>query len=90
MIQSPCMNQVATITSKKQLTIPSAIFNKASLRIGQKVLVSEDNGRLIIAPSEALVEELSGILTMPKNWKGKVLNRIINDSKKEYFKNRVK
>ena len=84
------MNQVATITSKKQLTIPSAIFNKASLKIGQKVLVSEDNGRLIITPSEALVEELAGMLTMPRNWKGKALNQIVDDSKKEYFKNRLK
>lgn len=60
------MNQVATITSKKQLTIPVAIFNKIGLRIGQKVLISEDKGRLLITPAEKLVEELAGILTMPK------------------------
>lgn len=81
------MNQVATITSKKQLTIPAAIFNKTGLKIGQKVLVSEDNGRLLITPTEKLVEELAGILTMPKKWKDKTLNQITEDSKKEYFRN---
>ena len=84
------MNQVATITSKKQLTIPVAIFNKIGLRIGQKVLISEDNGNLLITPAEKLVEELAGILTMPKKWKNKTLNQVIEDSKKEYFRNHKK
>jgi bifunctional DNA-binding transcriptional regulator/antitoxin component of YhaV-PrlF toxin-antitoxin module len=84
------MNQVATITSKKQLTIPVAIFNKIGLRIGQKVLVSEDKGRLLVTPAEKLVEELAGILTMPKKWKNKTLNQVIEDSKMEYFRNHKK
>ena len=84
------MNQVATITSKKQLTIPVAIFNKIGLKIGQKVLVSEDNGHLLITPAEKLVEELAGILTMPKKWKDKTIDQIIEDSKKEYFRNHKK
>ena len=84
------MNQVATITSKKQLTIPVAIFNRIGLRIGQKVLISEDNGRLLVTPAEKLVEELAGILAMPKKWKDKTLNQVIEDSKKEYFKNHKK
>ena len=84
------MNQVATITSKKQLTIPVAIFNKIGLRIGQKVLVSEDNGRLLVTPAEKLVEELAGILTMPKKWKSKTLDQVIEDSKMEYFRNHKK
>lgn len=84
------MNQVATITSKKQLTIPAAIFNKIGFKIGQKVLVSEDNGHLLITPTEKLVEELAGILTVPKKWKSKSLNQVIEDSKKEYFRNHKK
>lgn len=84
------MNRLATITSKKQLTIPAGIFNKMGLKIGQKVLVSEDKGHLLITPAEKLVEELAGILTMPKKWKGKTLDQIIEDSKKEYFSNHKK
>lgn len=60
------------------------------LKIGQKVLVSEDNGNLLITPAEKLVEELAGILTMPQKWKNKNLDQIIEDSKKEYFINHKK
>lgn len=84
------MNRIATITSKKQLTIPAGIFNKMGLKIGQKVLVSEDNGHLLITPAEKLVEELAGILAMPRKWQGKTLNHIIEDSKKEYFRHHKK
>lgn len=84
------MNRLATITSKKQLTIPVGIFKRMGLKIGQKVLVSEDKGHLLITPAERLVEELAGILTMPKKWKSKNLDQVIEDSKKEYFRNHKK
>lgn len=84
------MNQVATITSKKQLTIPAAIFNKIGLKIGQRVLISEDRGHLFITPTEKLVEDLAGVLALPKKWKNKNLNQIIEDAKKKYFKDHKK
>lgn len=80
------MNQLATITSKKQLTLPAALFRKAGLRIGQKVIVSEENGRLILTPAERLVEELAGSVPMPKKWKGKNIDAIVEQAKDEYFK----
>lgn len=80
------MTQSATITSKKQLTLPTKLFEKAGLRIGQKVLISEEGGRLIITPSERLVEELAGSVPVPKRWKGKDINTIIEEAKNEYFK----
>lgn len=80
------MTQMATITSKKQLTLPAELFRKAGLRVGQKVIVSEENGRLVLTPAEKLVEELAGFLSMPKKWKGKSLNRIIEESTEEYFR----
>lgn len=80
------MPQMATITSKKQLTIPASLFYEAGLYIGQKVIVSEENGRLILTPAERLVEELAGSVPMPAKWKGKKLDRIIDDARDEYFK----
>lgn len=81
------MNYLATITSKNQLTLPIVLFKKAGFRIGQKISVSEDSGRLVLTPAEMLIEELAGSLKMPKKWKGKSLDRIIEESKIEYFKN---
>lgn len=80
------MSQMATITSKKQLTIPASLFYEAGLYIGQKVIVSEENGSLKITPAERLVEELAGSVPMPAKWRGKNLDHIIEEAKDEYFK----
>lgn len=79
------MTQLATITSKKQLTLPSEVFKKAGLRIGQKVIVSEENGHLLITPAEVLVEELAGSVKIPKRLRSKDIDQIIEESKKQYF-----
>lgn len=80
------MLEFVTITSKRQLTLPSKLAKKLSLKAGQKMAVTEDDGRLILTPAEANVEKLAGTLTIPTNWQGKNMDRIIEDSKKEYFK----
>lgn len=82
------MNQMATITSKKQLTLPAALFKKAGFRIGQKVIVSEENGSLRIESAEALVEKLAGSVPIPKKWQGKNLDQIIDEARDEYFRNK--
>lgn len=79
------MTQMATITSKKQLTIPAAIFRQIGLEIGQRVIVSEENGSLKITPAERLVEQLAGSVPMPKKWKGKDIDEIIEEARNEYF-----
>lgn len=80
------MNQLATITSKKQLTIPSFIFRNQRLSVGQKVVVSETAEGILITPADQLVEELAGSLNMPKKWQGKNLDTIISEAKTAYFK----
>lgn len=80
------MNYVATITSKNQLTIPIGLVKKVGLMVGQKISVSEENGRLILTPMERLVEELAGSLSIPKKWQGKDVDEIIEEAKREYFR----
>lgn len=82
------MSQMATITSKKQLTIPAEIFRKAGLEIGQRVIVTEENGSLKITSAERLVEELAGSVPIPKKWKGKDLDQIIDEARDEYYKSK--
>lgn len=79
------MNQMATITSKNQLTLPMALFKRAGFKIGQKVIVTEEDGSLKITPAEKLVEELAGSVPIPAKWRGKNLDRIIEEAKNEYF-----
>ncbi len=82
------MSQMATITSKKQLTIPAEVFRKAGLQIGQRVIVSEENGSLKITSAEALVEKLAGSVPIPKKWQGKDLDQIIDEARDEYFRSK--
>lgn len=88
MLQFHCMNQSATITSKLQLTIPAVIARKVGITRGDKVTVSEEDGRIILTPMRQLVEELSGSLAMPEKWKGKDIDKIIKEAKQEYFQNK--
>lgn len=84
-LQLPCMTYVATITSKNQLTLPARLFVETGLRRGQKVIVSEEDGKIILTPAEKLVEELAGSVPVPKEWKGKGIDQIIEESREEYF-----
>ncbi len=80
------MNQMATITSKKQLTLPAELFRRAGFKIGQKLIISEENGHLILTSAEKLVEELAGSIPVPKEWAGKNIDQIIEEARDEYFK----
>ncbi len=84
------MSQMSTITSKKQITLPVDAFRKAGFREGQKIIVTEENGRLILTPAEKLVEELAGSLPMPKEWEGRDINEIVEEGISEYFNEKYK
>ncbi|OGD83058.1 hypothetical protein A3A54_00280 [Candidatus Curtissbacteria bacterium RIFCSPLOWO2_01_FULL_39_62] len=79
------MSQIATITSKRQLTIPVALFKKARLKEYQKVLVEEEGGIIKIQPTINKVLRLSGSVKIPKRLKDKTLKQVIEISKGEYF-----
>ncbi|MBI2086259.1 hypothetical protein HYT74_02875 [Candidatus Daviesbacteria bacterium] len=40
----------------------------------------------MLTPAEKLIEELAGSVPMPKKWKGKDIDTIIEEAKEEYFK----
>lgn len=80
------MYKIATITSKKQITLPARLFKKAGFTNGQKVLVSEEDGKLIITSVIRLVEDLAGSVLIPQEWKNKTLEQITQESKTNYLK----
>lgn len=79
------MPQLATITSKRQLTIPISVFRKLDLMEGQKVLVSEENGSIKIEPALALIDRLAGSVKIPARFRRLSLEEIIEKAKKEHF-----
>lgn len=79
------MQLSATITSKRQLTIPAKLFKQLNFKIGQKVAISEEAGSLKIEPMEALLDRLAGSVKIPLRFKGLSLEEIIERAKAEYF-----
>lgn len=83
------MKYIATITTKRQLTIPAKLFREASLKEGQKILITHDNGVLSFEPALDIIEKLAGSVSVPKRFKGMSSDKLIQATKKEYFKKRV-
>jgi len=84
------MNSLATITSKRQLTIPSAIFKKAKLKEGDKVIIAENEGELRIKRAVDLVEELAGSVQVPDHLKGIDIDEAIRIAKEIHFGKRAR
>lgn len=51
-----------TISSKGQLVIPAELRTRLGLKKGTRVVCSEENGRLIVAPIERVLDEVQGFL----------------------------
>lgn len=80
------MNQFGTITSKNQLTLPAKFVRNLSLKPGHKVVISEENGKLTLTPARVIVEQLAGSVKIPKHMRGKDLDRVIEEAKDRYFR----
>lgn len=82
------LSQSATITSKLQLTIPMRIAKKLGIKSGEKVQISEKDGKIVITPAKQLLSELEGVLALPKKWQGKDIDTIIQEAKREHFQDK--
>lgn len=83
------MQKVSTITSKRQLTIPSQIFQAVGLKEGQKVLIEDKDGAVVVKPASNVVERLAGSVHVPDRFRSLGIEEIIRRAKKEYRNSRV-
>lgn len=84
------MNYTATITSKRQFTIPSDLFKMVNYQPQQKLLiqvVDADLGYISIKPMRQLVEDLAGSVPMAKEYKNLSLEKMIEKARKDYYTN---
>jgi bifunctional DNA-binding transcriptional regulator/antitoxin component of YhaV-PrlF toxin-antitoxin module len=79
------MFQTATITSKRQLTIPVSMYKKMGLKNGQKVVVSYMNNELRVQSALDLVDRLAGSVQIPDKFRGVPIDTIVSRSKTEHF-----
>lgn len=79
------MRNMATITSKRQLTIPAHVFTALNLRAGEKVLIFSENETIKIIPALRLINRLAGSVTIPKRFQGLTMEELVEKAKKEHF-----
>lgn len=79
------MTHLATITAKRQLTIPVALYKQAGFAKGDKVLVQEEAGELRIKSALGLVEKLAGSVSVSSAKKKVDLDQAISQAKRNYF-----
>ncbi len=80
------MLTTATITSKRQLTIPKAILSRLGLKSNSKVVLEEVEKGLLLKPTVALIDDLAGSVEVSKKLQGISADEAITKAKKERFK----
>ncbi len=80
------MTYLATITSKRQITLPVALFSKLDLESGSKILLTEEQGKIIMSPSGSAVRDLAGTIKVPKKISDRQLENNIKSAKKDRLK----
>lgn len=68
------------------MTIPSDIFRKALLRKGEKVILSVDGGQIRMQSAVELVKELAGSVKVPAHLRGRDVDEIIEEAKRNHFR----
>lgn len=84
------MNYVATITSKRQFTIPSDLYKMINYKPQQKLsiqIVNADEGLISVKPMSYLVEDLAGSVPVVKEYKNLSLEKMTEKARKDYYIN---
>ena len=79
------MQQTATITSKRQLTIPSNLFKRVKFSKGDKLFIKEESGELRIKKVSSLVKELAGSVFISDRLKRVNYDEAIKSAKRKHF-----
>ena len=80
------MTTIATITSKRQLTVPKALLDKLGIKSNSKVALEEVDEGLLLKPAEKLLDGLAGSVKVSEKLRGVPAKTAITEAKKKRFK----
>lgn len=80
----------ATITSKRQITLPAAIFEDFGLVVGQKLMIEKVNNQILINPAIQAIYKLMGSVKRPRKYKGMDIDVMIEKAKGDHFADKYK
>ncbi|MBU1070921.1 AbrB/MazE/SpoVT family DNA-binding domain-containing protein [Patescibacteria group bacterium] len=79
------MTYLATITDKRQVTIPVDVYRAMEMKKGQKVIVQVGDRIISMRPVEDLVNKLAGSVKIPVKYKNMDVDKIVAKAKRVYF-----
>ncbi|MBI4252655.1 AbrB/MazE/SpoVT family DNA-binding domain-containing protein [Candidatus Uhrbacteria bacterium] len=79
------MAQTATITDKRQFTIPVEVYRKVGFREGEKVIVTNRGNKMIVEPAEKIISRIAGSVKLPRRFHGMSIDGMIRKAKDEHF-----
>jgi len=83
------MTYLATITDKRQVTIPADVYRSMGMKKGQKVVVQVDDRIISMRLAEDLVEKLAGSVKIPVEYKNMGVDKIIAKAKRVHFDKKI-
>lgn len=82
------MQSLVKISSKRQVTIPSKIFDHLKFEEGDNLIFEVEGDKIVVKKAKQFLDELAGSVKIPVKYQGKSLEFIIKDAKSEYFANK--
>lgn len=83
------LTSAITVTSKNQITIPIDFIRKLNIKKGERLIISEENGVIFMQKNSQLLDKYQGFLKVPKHLRGRNLDDVIAQAKKERFSKKV-
>ena len=84
------MTYTATVTSKRQLTIPAELYKALDLKSGSKVSLTLNQDTVTLEPIDKILNRLQGSIKLPKRFRGMDIEQIIQTAKNEYYTEKYK
>lgn len=81
----------ATVTSKRQITIPAKLFRELGLKVGDVLNITKtDDDKLQLQNQIDLINNLAGSVQVPEKYKGLSIEELKQKTIQDYFKENAK
>jgi bifunctional DNA-binding transcriptional regulator/antitoxin component of YhaV-PrlF toxin-antitoxin module len=80
------MYATVSISSKRQIVIPSKFFAALKFRKGQKLVAEIKDDTMVLTPAETLVNKAAGMIKVTKPVSNSELEQIIEEAKLRHFR----
>lgn len=80
------MTYTATITSKRQITLPIQLFRDLKLKQGERLVIKKTDTGFQVESQETILNRLQGSIKVPNHLKIIDVDEAIRTGKENYFK----